>query len=216
MIRTATKKIGNRDDGAGADVQIRVCTFGGLNVYFNNSPVSIIWESQKARLLFCCLLVTFDQWVHRQTVIEALWPGCSPASGEKNFKTTLSRLRKSFSGPRITNPVLTQGEAVRLNNLAITLDASEFRNHSTQGIKLLVRGEVKSARKTLEAAQDLYRGPFLPEEPNNQFITAARAELCDLYASVIKALEKSYLLEGNSDALEVLSFLKNGPLREPS
>jgi len=197
-------------------MQVRVCTFGGLNVYLNNSPVTIIWESQKARLLFCCLLVTFDQWVHRQTVIEAVWPGCSPASGEKNFKTTLSRLRKSFFGPRVLSPVLTQGEAVRLNNQAITLDASEFRNYSTQGIKLLVRGEVKSARKSLEAAQDLYCGQFLPEEPHNQFITAARTEFSELYISVIKALEKSYLLEGNSDALEVFSFLKGGPLGEPS
>lgn len=216
MMRTATKKNGSRLDGTGVEVQIRVCTFGGLNVYFNNSPVTIVWESQKARLLFCCLLVTYDQWVHRQTVIEAVWPGCSSASGEKNFKTTLSRLRKSFSGPRVMNPVLTQGEAVRLNSQAISLDASEFKNYSTQGIKLLVRGEVKSARKSLEAAQDLYRGQFLPEEPHNQFITTARTEFSDLYVSVIKALEKSYLLEGNSDALEVFSFLKGGPLGEPS
>lgn len=215
-MRAATKKIGNKDDGTVTDVQIRVCTFGGLNVYLNNSPVTIVWESQKARLLFCCLLVTFDQWVHRQKVIEAVWPGCSPASGEKNFKTTLSRLRKSFSGPRVLNPVLTQGEAVRLNGLAISLDASEFSNYSTQGIKLLVRGEVKAARKSLEAAQDLYRGPFLPEEPHNQFITAARAEFSELYVSVLKALEKSYLLEGNSDALEVFSFLKSSPLGEAS
>jgi len=215
-MRTATKRIVNVDDAAGTEVQIRVCTFGGLTVYLNNSPVTIIWESQKARLLFCCLLVTFDQWVHRQKIIEAVWPGCSPASGEKNFKTTLSRLRKSFSGPQNLIPVLTQGEAVRLNYASISLDASEFRNCSTQGIKLLVRGEVKAARKSLEAAQDLYRGAFLPEEPHNQFITAARVEFSDLYASVIKALEKSYLLEGNSDALEVLSFLKNGPLSEPS
>lgn len=215
-MREQTKKTGSNADTAGAEVQIRVCTFGGMTVYYNNAPVTIVWESQKARLLFCCLLVTFDQWVHRQTIIEAVWPGCSPASGEKNFKTTLSRLRKSFSGSRTLIPVLTQGEAVRLNYQAISVDASEFRNFSTQGIKLLVRGEVKAARKSLEAAQDVYRGAFLPEEPNNQFITAARVELADLYVSVIKALEKSYLLEGNSDALEVFSFLKNGPLNEPS
>jgi DNA-binding SARP family transcriptional activator len=215
-MRENTKKAGNVAEPVGTEVQIRVCTFGGMSVYVNNSPITIVWESQKARLLFCCLLVTFDQWVHRQKIIEAVWPGCTPASGEKNFKTTLSRLRKSFSGSRTLIPVLTQGEAVRLNYMAISVDASEFRNFSTQGIKLLVRGEVKAARKSLEAAQDLFRGAFLPEEPHNQFITTARLELAELYVSVIKALEKSYLLEGNSDALEVFSFLKNGPLSEPS
>jgi DNA-binding SARP family transcriptional activator len=97
----------------------------------------------------------------------------------------------------------------------ISLDASDFRNNATQGFKLLVRGEIKTARKFLEVAQDLYLGAFLPEEPNNHFITSARNELSETYSSVIRALEKSYLLEGNSDALELFSFLKNVPQGEP-
>jgi SARP family transcriptional regulator, regulator of embCAB operon len=209
------KKANNNIQAVNSDAQIRVCTFGGLNVYYQGAPISIIWESQKARLLFCCLLVTYDQWIHRQKVIDAIWPGCSPASGEKNFKTTLSRLRKSFSGSRCINPVVTQGEAVRLNYQLISLDASDFRNNATQGFKLLVRGEIKTARKFLEVAQDLYLGAFLPEEPNNHFISSARNELSETYSSVIRALEKSYLLEGNSDALELFSFLKNVPQGEP-
>lgn len=194
--------------------RIKVCTFGGLTVYRNEAPVAIAWGSRKARLLFCCLLVTFDQWIHRRSVIEALWPGCSPDSGEKNFKTTLSRLRKSFTGLDSMAPVLVQGEAVRLNYLSLSLDASEFRNSATQGIKRLVRGDTKSARKLLETAQDLYRGAFLPEEPDNAFIADARNELAEIHMSVLKALQKSYLLDGNSDALEVFSFLKNPSLGE--
>jgi DNA-binding SARP family transcriptional activator len=194
--------------------QIDVRTFGGLSILYNGSPITINWESQKARLLFCCLLVTYDQWVHRQKLLEAIWPGCNMVSGEKNFKTTLSRLRKSFSGAHFLNPVLTQGEAVRINFDMVSLDASRFKNNAAQGIKLLVRGEIKAARKYLECAQDLYLGEFLPEEPFNQFITLERSELTDIYSSVIRALEKSYQLEGNSDAIEVFSYLKNAPLGE--
>ena len=193
------------------DVKASVSSFGGLNIFFDDMPVSIAWESQKARLLFCCLLVTCDQWVHRQKIIEAVWPGSTYASGEKNFKTTLSRLRKSFSAAQGITPVLAQGEAIRLNHLHVSADASDFKSNATQGIKLLVRGEIKAARKCLEAAQDLYLGDFLPEEPNNSFISTARLEYADTYASVIKSLEKSYLLEGNLDALEVFSLLKNVP-----
>ncbi|HOP39722.1 MAG TPA: DNA-binding protein [Geobacteraceae bacterium] len=198
-------------DASKKNSKTAVSTFGGLNVYYDEVPVSISWESQKARLLFCCLLVTSNQWVHRQKIIDAVWPGCSPASGEKNFKTTLSRLRKSFSAIRGLTPVLAQGEAIRLNYLDIAVDASEFRTSATQGIKLLVRGEIPSSRKYLEAAQDLYLGDFLPEEPNNSFISSARLEYAEIYASVIKSLEKSYLLEGNMDALEIFSLLKNVP-----
>jgi DNA-binding SARP family transcriptional activator len=196
------------------DEKIAVSAFGGLSIMYNGSPVTIVWESQKARLLFCYLLVTYDQWVHRDKLIELLWPGCEVAAGANNFKTTISRLRKSFAGPHAMNPVVTQGEAVRLNIGSITLDASEFRHKALNGIKLLARGDLKSARSFLEAAQDCYSGAFLPEEPFNKFITAARLEFANLHASVLNSLEMIYNQEGNNHASEVINFLKKSCLAE--
>lgn len=159
--------------------KLTVRTFGGLSVYYRGAPISILWESQKARLLFCYLMTTNDQWVHRDKFIEILWPGCSGSAGSNNFKTTLSRLRKSFSGPRVINPVITQGEAVRINIHDIDVDVNQFRQKAVAGIKLMSRGDTKAARESLEAAHDLYTGEFLPEEPFNEFITNARNELAD-------------------------------------
>jgi len=213
-MQIISRKTEKKNDSPKRAEKIEVRTFGGLAILHEGSPITINWESQKARLLFCCLLVTYDQWIHRQKLLEAIWPGCNMLSGEKNFKTTLSRLRKSFSGAKCLNPVLTQGEALRINYEAVNLDSSWFKNSAAQGIKLLVRGEIKTARKLLESAQDIYLGEFLPEEPYNQFITSERCELADTYSSVIRALEKSYQLEGNQDAIEVFSFLKSAPLGE--
>ncbi len=211
-MQTRSKKSekGKRSRPDGEKIEVR--TFGGLSVFHKGSQITIDWESQKARLLFCCLLVTYDQWVHRQKLIEAIWPGCNPSSGEKNFKTTLSRLRKSFAGAQCLNPVLTQGEAVRMNFEVVDLDASRFRYNASQGIKYLVRGEIKTSIKYLESAQDIYLGEFLPEEPYNEFITIARSELSEIYSSVLKSLEKSYQMEGNTDAIEAFSYLKNNIL----
>ena len=194
---------------------LAVCTFGGLSFSFKGAPVTISWESQKARLLFCYLLVTFDQWVHRDKLIELLWPGDEGAA-VNNFKTTLSRLRKSFSGSQPINPVLTQGEAVRINFNTITLDASLFRQKATSGIKLLARGDHKSAKAYLEAAQDLYVGDFLPEEPFNECINVARAELSELNSAVIVSLGKIYQAEGNHDAVEAIHLLRRGLVTELS
>lgn len=196
------------------DEKIAVSAFGGLSITYSGLPVTIVWESQKARLLFCYLLVTFDQWVHRDKLIELLWPGCDGGAGANNFKTTVSRLRKSFAGSHAINPVITQGEAVRLNVSSITLDASEFRHKAITGIKLLVRGDLKTARSCLEAAQDCYSGAFLPEEPFNKFITTARLEFANLHASVLNSLEMVYNQEGNHHALEIINFLKKSSLAE--
>jgi DNA-binding SARP family transcriptional activator len=196
-----------KTDGA---EQLTVCAFGGLSFYFKEAPISISWESQKARLLFCYLLVTYDQWVHRDKIIELLWPGGDDGAAVNNFKTTLSRLRKSFAGSHAINPVLTQGEAVRINFSVIALDASQFRQKATTGIKLLARGDHKAAKTSLEAAQDIYVGDFLPEEPFNECINATRAELAELNVAVVVSLGKIYQAEGNHDAMEAILMLKKG------
>jgi DNA-binding SARP family transcriptional activator len=204
----SVKKIDNPD-------KIYVRTFGGLSIFYQGVPVSIVWESQKARLLFCYLMITSDQWVHRDKFIEMLWPGCDPAAGANNFKTTLSRLRKSFAGPKVINPVITQGEAVRINIHNIEVDASQFRYNAANGIKLHARGEIKAARECLEAAQDIYAGEFLPEEPFNEFITSARKEFSELASSVLVYLERVYRQEGDSEALEAFQILNRNLIPNP-
>ena len=191
--------------------KIFIRTFGGLTVYRHHSPVFISWESQKARLLFCYLLITCDQWVHRDQLLELLWPGCDHESGSKNFKTTLSRLRKSFQGARNLNPVISQGDAYRLNFESISCDNGMFRDNAVAGIKHMTRGDVKGAREHLEKAQELYVAEFLPEEPSDQFIGEARRELAGLFTTVLNYLERIYTAEERTDLLESLKNLSHFP-----
>lgn len=192
-----------------AEIQekLLVRTFGGLSFYHRGAPISIIWESQKARHLFCYLLVTRDQWVHNDKLIGMLWPGCIGKDGMNNFKTTLSRLRKSFSGPLVINPVITNGDVFRINTDVVEIDAGQFRQSALEGIKLLARGDSRSARQYLETAQDLYTGEFLPEEPANSIINDERRELAGLYSSVLRYLGEIYREEGNPQALDAFLFL---------
>ncbi len=187
--------------------KLSVRAFGGLTFYRQGTPISIIWESQKARHLFCYLLVTRDQWVSSDRLIGMLWPGCSAKDGANNFKTTLSRLRKSFAGPLALNPVITNGDVYRINHDVIEIDAANFRRNALEGIKLFARGESEGAREFLETAQDLYTGEFLPEEPSNSFINDERSELAGLHRSVIKYLGEIYQQDGNPQALEAFLFL---------
>ena len=196
--------------------KLTVRTFGGLTLYYQGAPIPVVWESQKARLLFCYLIITCDQWVHRDKIIEMLWPGCGGKAGTSNFKTTLSRLRKSFSPPFAVDPVITQGDAVRINVHDIDVDASRFRHNAITGIKLLGRGEAEAARECLEAAEDLYAGEFLPEEPFNDFIKNARNELAELHSSVLKYLGKIYRQEGNHEALEAFLLLNKSMTINPA
>jgi DNA-binding SARP family transcriptional activator len=190
---------------------IAIRTFGGLTFYRNNLPMAIQWDSQKARLLFCYLLITSDQWVHRNQLIELLWPGCNHEAGFKNFKTTLSRLRKSFNCKEHFNPILAQGDAYRINFEAISCDCGEFRANAVAGIRLMARGNTLDAKAHLEQVSDLYVAEFLPEEPADQFIGKARKELFELHRSCINLLRKIYESEERSDLLATLQTLAHFP-----
>jgi DNA-binding SARP family transcriptional activator len=72
---------------------------------------------------------------------------------------------------------------------------------------MYARGDLKSAKQLLEKAQDSYTGEFLPEEPFNGYLTAARAEYAELNTSVITTLGRIYHTEGNQDALDAIRLL---------
>jgi len=203
----------NTGERAGA---LSLRTFGGLSLFDRDTVLPICWESRKARLLFCYLTINCDTWVHRDRFIEMLWPGCSRSAGVNNFKTTLSRIRTSFTGHTAVNPVVTQGDAVRINFHDIDADMGRFRQHAVTGIKLMIRGDAAAAKGHLEAAQDCYTGEFLPEEPYNEFIGSARNELAGLHSSALRCLEKVYLQEGNQDALEAFPLLHRSTMPKPA
>ena len=190
---------------------ISIRTFGGLTFYRNGHPVAIPWDSQKARLLFCYLLITSDQWVHRNQLIELLWPGCNHDAGFKNFKTTLSRLRKSLNGREQTNPVLAQGDAYRINFELITCDCQEFRTNAVAGIRLMARGNTQDAKLHLERVSDLYVAEFLPEEPSDHFIGHARTEMTELYRTCMQLLSQIYGAEDRGELLQTLQNLTHFP-----
>jgi DNA-binding SARP family transcriptional activator len=190
---------------------ILICTFGGLTAYCNNKPVVISWESRKARLLFCYLLITSDQWVHRDRFVELLWPGGSRDSSTRSLNTTLSRLRKSLRGITDMDPVLGQGDAYRLNFEAINCDCSTFRSEAVAGIRLITRGDVKRGMEHVEIAQHLYSSEFLPEEPVDPFIGTARSTMARLYDTMMNCLDEIYASEERPVHFESLRSLSHIP-----
>ena len=179
--------------------KIFIRTFGGLTVYRRNAPVIVSWCSRKARLLLCYLLITSDQWVHHDRLVELLWPGGNRDRSARNFATTLSRLRKSLCGAAIMEPVLCQRNAYRLNFESITCDCSTFRSEAVAGIRLMTHGDIELAREHLKRAQELYSAGFLPEEPDNPFIGTARNEMAGLYDSISHYLTQIYAPEERSE-----------------
>ena len=125
---------------------LRIETFGGLHLYFENRMMpETAWDRSQPRQLLIAILSQKNEKVPKEVLIEALWPEEHPETGEKNFKTTLQRLRKSLE-PEIS-PVFGSSYLHLHHNLVFLdedlcrVDARQFRALANEGKEKEKRGD---------------------------------------------------------------------------
>ncbi|HQD19989.1 MAG TPA: response regulator [Bacillota bacterium] len=91
------ERIANTDLGQGINAKetLEIECFGGLAVRIGGKPVK--WGRAKAEELFCYLLVNQGSGVHKETILENLWPGYDPHRALPILHTAASKLRNIFA-----------------------------------------------------------------------------------------------------------------------
>ncbi|NOX61401.1 MAG: transcriptional regulator, partial [Chloroflexi bacterium] len=122
---------------------------------------------KKARHLLQLLLIHRDRFLHREQIIEQLWPDASPAAVENQFKVALNALQRALEPhrPRSAQPFFVQrrGAAYGLNPVAaMELDAELFESQLNQAERLRDE-QPEQAATCFRRALSLYQGDFLPE-----------------------------------------------------
>lgn len=76
------------------DTNIRICMFGGFNLYINNDcKNTCILKSKKGMSLLQYLILKYDTAVPNYRLIELLWPNEESSNPENALKTLVSRFR---------------------------------------------------------------------------------------------------------------------------
>jgi DNA-binding SARP family transcriptional activator len=156
---------------------IRLLTLGRFSVARDGVPVpEAAFGRQKARALLGTLLAARGP-VHREQVIEWLWPEASPERAFAGLRVALHGLRRGLAPELEANapgsPVVADGETVRL-----TLDDHDDWDAATFLDIVRVRSVDPEEEITrLERAEALYVGPFLPDWPYADWAEPTRREL---------------------------------------
>ena len=158
-------------------MSVQVKLLGGFGVTVDGVPVaSDVWGRRQAAQLVQLLALTRDRRMHREQVIDALWPGLS-------WDTAAPRLHKAAHYAR---RALDDADAVVLRQELVGLypgrddvevDVHEFTRTAQQALRT---GDATLAAEALE----WYAGPLLPEDPYSTWSdeprTAARQQHLDL------------------------------------
>ena len=146
---------------------IRIETFGGLRLYRAGDRVpDSSFGRAKARALMGALVCAEPRGVHRDRLLEHLWPELPPERGTRALDTTLHELRRTLeplAPPRSGGSLVNrEGEVYRLAlGERDSWDAGDF-------LRLARAGEGAPDDVALERmlrAEALWRGDFLPDFP---------------------------------------------------
>lgn len=190
----APRPVAPRGAGAG----IRITTLGGLAIHRGGEQIpDSAFGRQKARVLLAMLACARGP-VHRERLIEALWPSLSEERGLAALHSTLYTLRRALephaAGRRRSSLVRAEGVTYRLTlGEHDSWDALEFLDAAGAG--LAAEGE---RLPMLLEAERAHAGVLLPEWPFAPWTEPLRTELEEMHRAVLVGIAQELAAAGRA------------------
>jgi len=151
------------------------------------------WHSVKAKSLLRYLVAQPGRLVSKDILMEALWPGCDPSLANNNLKATVRALRQTLNLNHGTSKdfawVLFQDGNYLINSEAhLWVDAEQFEYHWQAGRRLEEEGKIAEAIREHKAAESLYKGDYLEDDPYEEWTYLQREALKDQYLAILGKL----------------------------
>lgn len=108
-------------------VRLHVCCFGHFRCYpegFDDRPIP--WRTGKSEELFAFLISHSGAPVHKDLIIDALWPDADPDKAANRFRVTCTYLRNTLAASGFPNMLLRERDSYSLDLGRITCDLIRF------------------------------------------------------------------------------------------
>ena len=185
-----------------SETPLRIQTLGNFQVWLNGHELgSASWGREKALHLFQ-FFVTVRQsgvYLHKEQIIDRLWPEVELEGGDRDFKVALHTLNKTLEPARKprTEPyfIQRQGLTYGLNLEGVWIDADAFEAFIAAGNQA-GPDDPKSAIHCYQQALALYKGDYLPQRRYEDWSSVERERLQVLALGMMTTLA-NLLLESS-------------------
>lgn len=179
-------------------VQVRL--LGGFRLEVAGTLAS--WPGVRPRVLalFRMLCLSLDVDVHREGLIDALWPEVPVEVGTHRLQVAVSSLRRALEDAGLPGCQLLvrRGEAYRLSLPAGALvDVRELAETLTAAARARAREEHAAAAAAARRGLELYRGELLPGDGPAEWVVGERDRLRVQVAGAARELAEGCLLLGD-------------------
>ena len=176
---------------------LRIYTLGGFHIWRDGDDIPpAAWGREKALHLFQFLITLRLQGLrlHKEQIIERLWPELDTDGGDRDFKVALHAVNKVLEPNRKprTEPHFIQRHDLTydLNSEDVWIDALTFKNLIAAGNQA---GDGEQAIDYYRQALVLYQGDYLPERRYEDWSSAERERLQVLALGLMTTLAELLL-----------------------
>lgn len=196
-----------------AGYELRVHLLGPFQLWRGSEEVeAAAWRRQKARQLFLLLLTHRGSSLHREQIVETLWPESDPESAERDFKVAYNALLSLLEPNRKRHApsafILSDHGRYGIRPHAdIRTDVAEF-DALIAAADHMLHSDPVAARERYRQALALYQGDYLEEYPYEEWAHQERRRLRNRYLRAAERLARSLLAgERPEEALDVCQAL---------
>jgi ATP/maltotriose-dependent transcriptional regulator MalT/DNA-binding SARP family transcriptional activator len=193
--------------------QLRVHTLGNFRMWHGRQEIAArAWHRKKARQLFLLLLTFHNTQIHRQQIVETLWPDLNPETGARDFKIAYNTLIRVLEPRRNRNVpssfIERDGSRYGIRQTAdLYFDVAEFDRLIISADRQLSH-DPGHARDLYRRALSLYKGDYLQEFPYEEWANQERTRLLNRYLRTAERLAGSLLREDHwAEAIDVCHAL---------
>ncbi|XDD51667.1 BTAD domain-containing putative transcriptional regulator [Leptospira sp. WS92.C1] len=125
---------------------------GGVRI-----PRTEISSKKKMLKLIKILLIRFETGVHREEILELLWPGMTDKNALNGLYALCFRLRRIFENPEA---LIFSEDRLFFRQDFVQTDFQMFEKYYDCGTTALRRGDTEQAIQEFRSAREFYRGDF--------------------------------------------------------
>ncbi|MFD5735752.1 BTAD domain-containing putative transcriptional regulator [Streptomyces sioyaensis] len=181
--------------------QVAIRCFGGFRMTVGDLLIDWMKVRPRARAAMRLLTMRAGRPVHREALIEALWPDVPPKSATANLQVAVSSLRSLLEPDRDRGKprlVVRVGDAYLLNLPSDAyLDTLAFQTALTRGKQAKATGDTATAVQGLRDALAQYNGELLPEDGPAEWLQEERESYRRQAADAAAELAAVELQAGN-------------------
>jgi len=157
------------------------------------------WQRAAPRRLLQYLLLQ-NRPVHREEIIDVLWPDLEPHHGANQLRVALTHLRRMLEPERRARKpsslLLTSGSTIAIARDRLDLDLDRFH----RGLAQTSSSESPTRRDALVEAIGLYRGPLFADDPFEEWVQVVRNKVAQQYVEALGLLAEIEENEGRHQA----------------